>query len=440
LAAHTRSCKRKKDTTLVLDPDVHSILRPFGFIEDRFYIIRQECGTVMAWHVANLRGPHAQRMIDEMWEQLASHSNLPVEQAKRLEKIHWDAADFPRCPHCGAPPPHPKHIPKGAAYTEADRHLIPPPPNANPPQQARYHQYHDCVHKPASSVAQSGNGRALFKKYNQEKAMKKPQLQLAAGKIKNVVEEKALGVIFSATASTLPAAQHRVNVAWGAFNGLRSALVCKALELPYKMMIYRAMVMAVLLWGCEVLSVNNATGAMVTFNLKCLAAILGRPLSQEEYANPPVDVIAAIVLRQLLYLGHRLRGPPTSQPLRALLTRIAVRPGSKIRERAAQRGSSGSGKSARGGGERPSEKFPEETRQARSAEYVRDNGPNPEDVDFLMDRTQQPFTDSMFGLTEFESFAKMFDAAQDREGWKKMAENRAKAYKRPQKRGGAQDL
>jgi hypothetical protein len=74
------------------------------------------------------------------------------------------------------------------------------------------------------------------------------------------------------------------------------------------------------------------------------------------------------------------------------------------------------------------------------AEYVRDNGPNPEDVDFLMDRTQQPFIDSMFGLTEFESFAKMFDAAQDREGWKKMAENRAKAHKRPQKRGGAQEL
>ena len=98
----------------MLDPDTHSILRPFGFIEDRFYIIRQECGTVMAWHVANLRGPHAQRMIDEMWEQLALQRNLPVEQAKRLEKIHWDAADFPRCPHCGAPPPHPQHIPKGA--------------------------------------------------------------------------------------------------------------------------------------------------------------------------------------------------------------------------------------------------------------------------------------------------------------------------------------
>jgi hypothetical protein len=77
----------------------------------------------------------------------------------------------------------------------------------------------------------------------------------------------------------------------------------------------------------------------------------------------------------------------------------------------------GSGKSARGGGERPSEKFPEGTRQARSAEYVRDNGPNPEDVDFLMPRQDaagslyRPMVmDSMFGLTEFESFAKMFDA------------------------------
>jgi hypothetical protein len=70
---------------------------------------------------------------------------------------------------------------------------------------------------------------SLFKKYNQEKAMKKPHQQLAARKIKNVVEENALpgqGVMFSATVSTLPAAQqptlqHRVNVAWGAFNGLR---------------------------------------------------------------------------------------------------------------------------------------------------------------------------------------------------------------------------
>jgi hypothetical protein len=48
------------------------------------------------------------------------------------------------------------------------------------------------------------------------------------------------------------------------------------------------------------------------------------------------------------------------------------------------------------------------------------------------------FPDYSQGLYVTQSI--VFDAAEDREGWKKMAENRAKAHKRPQKRGGAQEL
>jgi hypothetical protein len=52
--------------------------------------------------------------------------------------------------------------------------------------------------------------------------------------------------------------------------------------------------------------------------------------------------------------------------------------------------------------------------------------PNPEDVDFEMDREQPTFAESMLGLTPFTTFAEMFDAAQDRQGWDRMAKEQAR--------------
>jgi hypothetical protein len=180
------------------------------------------------------------------------------------------------------------------------------------------------------------------------------------------------------------------------------------------------MVVSVLLWGCEVRSVKNDTGCVVDFIHKCMAIILGRPLVERDYKEPMVDVIACIILRQIHYLGHRLRGPPTAPPLRALLSRIAIKASSSINPRPP------AGHHGRDGHETPSARYPVETSLARSGQFQEVNGPNPEDVDFEMDREQPTFAESMLGLTPFTTFAEMFDAAQDRQGWDRMAKEQAR--------------
>ena len=71
-----------------------------------------------------------------------------------------------------------------------------------------------------------------------------------------------------------------------------------------------------------------------------------------------------------------------------------------------------------------------ETSLTRSGQFQEVNGPNPEDVDFEMDREQPTFAESMLGLTPFTTFAEMFDAAQDRQGWDRMAKEQARTIRK----------
>ena len=316
--------------------------------------------------------------------------------------------------------------PKGSALTEADRGPIPLGTTA-----ALTLKHKDtCPHKAPRSNANSGTARAVFKRKMESTAATRPRLHLVSGKINNAVQETALGHMFSADASTLPAVKKRVDCGWGAFNALKPALLCDSLELEHKVSIYKGMIISVVLWGCEVWSVRDAIGKAVEFNHKCLASILGRALTKEEYHDPLVDIVHCIIVRQLHYLGHRLRGRPTTPTLRALLTRVARTGSSAFRTRPRHGDPMRYANPAAGQHKPPSTRYVEETSRARSIEYVQANGPNPEDVAFKIDRKSPAYADSMFGLTPFESFDALFDAAQNRGGWEKMITQQAQSISR----------
>jgi hypothetical protein len=419
LKHHARSCKRKDDSKLLVDPTLHVILRPFGWRWNRFYVVQHDelDGKVLAWHHSNLIGPVMESMIEDMWERVSLERGVDEHDLKKEEYVSWCPTDGERCPHCGILGAHVWILPaKPMPYTEADR-----TPVLDSPRNRTSHSHRTlCPHKHTPSSATSGIARVVHSKRMAERALKQPKLKLHKGEMKSVAHEKTLGLRVSADASLTAAAQHRVHCAWGAFNALKPALLHPDLELVYKIIIFRAMVVSVLLWGCEVWSVKNDTGCVVEFIHKCMAIILDRPLVERDYKEPMVDVIACIILRQLHYLGHRLRGPPSAPPLRALLSRIAIKAGSSVTTR------SPAGPHGRGGHETPSARYTEETNLARSVQFQEYNGPNPEDVDFVMDRKRATFAESMLGLTPFTTFAEMFDAAQDRAGWDRMAKEQAK--------------
>ena len=107
--------------------------------------------------------------------------------------------------------------------------------------------------------------------------------------------------------------------------------------------------------------------------------------------------------------------PPTNLALRAVLTRLSgVRPSYKLRKPFGHPDRF----NAYDVEEPPSHRYPEATEIARSAEWKQKMGPCPEDVDFIFDKTRHAFKTSVIASLPIDSFAVLFDAAQDADGWR----------------------
>jgi len=157
------------------------------------------------------------------------------------------------------------------------------------------------------------------------------------------------------------------------------------------------------------------------FNHKCLAAMFHKTLTFSEIvANPPVDIVTFILKKQTNYVGHILRSQ-ANHATTSLRTMISI-----FAALSAMQGPLLPALDPHGHKDRktlhnpiaPSVRYPKAALYARKPEYKVVYGENPEDVDFVIDRTQKEFRTSIFSLFPCTNFADLFDAANDKDVWK----------------------
>ena len=140
------------------------------------------------------------------------------------------------------------------------------------------------------------------------------QLSIARGQIEFVSQFKYLGSLSSVNLSMQPEIANRLAKAGGAFHGLVRLWGDKHLSRKVKLSIYKTVVQATLLYGCETWAVPKAMISMLdTFQMRCLRRICGISLWQKMTNESvrkmcSIEAISNIVqYRRLRWLGHLAR-------------------------------------------------------------------------------------------------------------------------------------
>lgn len=276
-----------------------------------------------------------------------------------------------------------------------------------------YHHQKHCVHREPASVNSKAVEQLIHKGRLERRAGKLSKLSYSGGELSNVATEVALGNKFSADAKSRIAAEHRIGKATGTFHAYWPVFGHADIDPERKLIVYRAVVTVTLAHGSEAWDLRDASTELNKFNHQCLSQIISGKSYEEIAKDLPVDIITLIMRRRLRFLGHLLRGPPTQQCLRILLTCLKAKPGS-VRDRKPWGDAS---RVNHADGEPPSVRHPYETDIANSPEYTCLFGKNPQDLDFDLDRGCEEFQQSIFSLAPFNTFAEIFDVAQDKERW-----------------------
>ena len=150
-------------------------------------------------------------------------------------------------------------------------------------------------------------------------ATPEPNLTLDGQDIKVVTEFKYLGAYMSSTEKDV---QSRIGLTWVAFNKLKSILTSPLPSNNFKLKLFDAACISILLYGCEAW---NLTEKMIKqldiFVRKCYRIILKIKQSEDHVMNDDLyqragrrPISEEIRKRQLQFIGHCLRLPDTEQP------------------------------------------------------------------------------------------------------------------------------
>jgi hypothetical protein len=119
---HQSKCPHRYDPTLMIDPALHRIVRPFGEVWNRFYLIETlNTGRCIAWAVMQIKGAHAVVMIDKMWEMMERES--ATGRTLLRERKYSGGLDVGRCEYCGVMGPH-EFLRKMVTDEEEERHVV----------------------------------------------------------------------------------------------------------------------------------------------------------------------------------------------------------------------------------------------------------------------------------------------------------------------------
>ena len=146
-------------------------------------------------------------------------------------------------------------------------------------------------------------------------AVPPPNLLIDGQKIAIVEDFKYLGAYMASTGKDV---QVRIGQAWGAFAKIKSILLSPKPTLSFKIRLFNAACISILLYGCESWVLTDAqTDKLDKFARKCYRQMLGIRISENvHFSNdnlynrvdqPPISEL--IRRRQLKFTGHILRMP-----------------------------------------------------------------------------------------------------------------------------------
>jgi hypothetical protein len=406
-------CKRKSDPKLDFDPMLHEIVRPFGQPWHRHFIIRERVsGKICAWPETSLVGAQAAKAVQELWEGVKKAD--PHDTTAPEDRCYRHKEDVQRCQFCAVPPLHKQFSGSiGHSQTEAaGRHSD---INSRDFPDTPAHE-NFCMHRDVHINIDSTEAKVVHKHKMTVHAKRLPRLATKGGtQLENVASQVVLGHEVTADGSTRASAEHRISKARQSFNSYLPVLLSQKVEARYKIIVYKAVVYLSLGWGSECWCMGDSASLVNDFNHKCLAAMFHKTLTFSEIvANPPVDIVTFILKKQTKYVGHILRSQANHATMRTMISSFAAVPGTIAT------------RPPHGHTDRktlynpipPSVRYPKAAMYARKPEYKVVYGENPEDVDFVIDRTQKGFRTSIFSLFPCTNFADLFDAANDKDVWK----------------------
>jgi hypothetical protein len=318
---HQSNCPHRYDPTLMIDPALHRIVRPFGEVWNRFYLIETlNTGRCIAWAVMQIKGAQAVEMIDKMWELMERVS--ATGRTTPRERKYSGGLDEGRCEYCGVMGPH-EFSRKMVTDEEKERHVVQCEAmcGASSGKVTAAEHRRICLHKYAPQGRDSGVAEGVHRAKMKKRASEKSKLSTSNGEIPNVASETCLGHTFSADGNSRVALDHRIAKATGSFNSLHPVWKHPNLSLKHKLMIYEGSTSLCLLWGGEAWVWDQVHKGLNSFNAGCLSRFTGRS-RVDEAKDPSINIKNLLTRRQLSFLGRKLRGPPTASALRAILARL----------------------------------------------------------------------------------------------------------------------
>ena len=133
------------------------------------------------------------------------------------------------------------------------------------------------------------------------------KVRIGADELENVYSFIYLGADTPADGNHEVPVQHRINIAWGAFNDHRKTLTAAKLPTALRTHLYRATVVSTMAYGSEAwMFTNKIKQKLNGVNSKLLAQITRRTI-HEEARIPTFNTIEHVLSRRWDYLGHILR-------------------------------------------------------------------------------------------------------------------------------------
>ena len=164
-----------------------------------------------------------------------------------------------------------------------------------------------CKHKPSKRGQQDRTVKAVQK----QKAVKAQevleQVLIEGEPLKNVFNFSSLGFMMQADGNREHAVVTRMGQARSSFGKLRHIWKSSCLSLKAKLQLYQSGVCSVLVYGNEAWKLTSKVAKMLRgWNARCLAQISGRDVP-EECRSPSFDLLAALRVRRLRWVGCVLR-------------------------------------------------------------------------------------------------------------------------------------
>jgi hypothetical protein len=430
LKKHMKTCIRKNEPWLTIsDPQHWTIERAFGRRAHRWYGMKYTGvpsdatlgighGRTHLVRELDLKGNGAKKLMNAFWLNLQNDRWLangsptdtvpgpnhgdPVHTSTIAElkrEDHRTTEDDDACRFCGftvTGSKQPVENQRGFAGSRACASTMfssAHPPGSHVPLEP----YHKCAHRPGNVLP----GTAVTARYMDKMATleRNERVGLTLGKdaIKSTLRAKILGRMQRADGSDHEEVKLRVAIAKGKLKDLTAILTSTKVPYKDKMIIYRAVIVSTIAYGCEAWHMTREVKKTLrSFNRYAHDIIIAKT-SPDKPTAASYDVEGFVQWSRLKWLGHmwrmELHSTSPRQPFRAMLTGIAMAPGPTLLDYGPH--------------------------QPPSSEYINEYGADPHTVDFTLDKERTFREGTLYELIppvdRFSELRQMFLGGKDKD-------------------------